>query len=134
MPKLHCALLVDDDSTTNYLNRRLLEKLAVADMVRVARNGREALDVLASECSEPAPSCPVLIFVDINMPVMNGLEFLEAHQHLELPQKRVIIMLTTSLHPRDLQRLRALPVAGFLSKPLTAQKVEEVLQAHFAEA
>ena len=134
MPKLHCALLVDDDTTTNYLNRRLLEKLAVADLVRVAHNGREALDVLAAECAEPSHTCPVLIFIDINMPVMNGLEFLEAHQHLKLPQKRVIIMLTTSLHPRDLQRLAALPVAGLLTKPLTAQKVEEVLQAHFSEA
>ncbi len=133
MPKLRCTLLVDDDSTTNYLNRKLLEKLDVTDRVLVALNGHEALAVLTAECTEASPTCPALIFLDINMPLMNGFDFLEAYQQLPLAQRRaiVIVMLTTSMHPRDMQRLEALPVAGFLSKPLNAAKVHDLLQAHF---
>lgn len=87
MTKLCCILLVDDDSTTNYLNRKLLEKLAITDRVVVALNGHEALTVLATECPEASPSSPALIFLDINMPLMKGFEFLEAYQQLPLARQ-----------------------------------------------
>ncbi|WP_375436875.1 response regulator [uncultured Hymenobacter sp.] len=133
MLKLRCTLLVDDDPTTNYLNRKLLEKLDVTDQVMVALNGQEALQVLAAECTEASPTCPALIFLDVNMPRMNGFEFLEAYQQLPLAKRRaiVIVMLTTSVHLRDLQRLEALPVAGYISKPLNSDKVQHVLETHF---
>ncbi|MBH8560389.1 response regulator [Hymenobacter negativus] len=134
MSAIRCTLLVDDDPTTNYLNRKLLQRLAVTTQVREALNGQEALDVLATSCTTPdAPTCPVLIFLDVNMPVMGGFEFLEAYQRLPLAQRRaiVIVMLTTSLHPADVQRAGSLPVAGFLTKPLTAEKIQQVLQQHF---
>ncbi|WP_310396744.1 response regulator [Hymenobacter sp.] len=134
MSKLSCTLLVDDDPTTNYLNRRLLEKMGVTNQVLVALNGQEALQMLTTECHEAStPSCPALIFLDVNMPLMDGFEFLTAYQQLPLDRQRaiVIVMLTTSVHPRDLQRLEALPVAGFLRKPLTAEKVTQILQANF---
>jgi CheY-like chemotaxis protein len=133
MPKLCCILLVDDDLTTNYLNRWLLEKLDVTERVAVALNGEEALAVLATECIGTSPTCPALIFLDINMPRMNGFDFLKAYQQLPLINRQaiVIIVLTTSVHPHDLQRLETLPAAGFLNKPLTAAKVHDVLQTHF---
>ena len=134
MPSIRCTLLVDDDPTTNYLNRKLLQRLAVTVQVREALNGREALDLLAASCTAPeAPACPALIFLDVNMPVMDGFAFLEAYQQLPLAQQRaiVIVMLTTSLHSADVQRAAQLPVAGFLTKPLTAEKVAQVLADHF---
>ncbi len=137
MPAIRCILLVDDDPTTNYLNRKLLQRLAVTTQVCEARNGQEALDVLATSCTTPdAPACPVLIFLDVNMPVMGGFEFLETYQQLPLAQQHatVIVMLTTSLHPADVQRADRLPVAGFLTKPLTAAKVAQVLADHFSES
>ena len=132
MPAIHCTLLVDDDPTTNYLNRKLLQRLAVTAQVREALNGQEALDLLAASCAAPgAPACPALIFLDVNMPVMDGFAFLETYQQLPLAQQCVIVMLTTSLHPADVQRADQLPVAGFLTKPLTAEKVAQVLADHF---
>ena len=133
VPKLRCTLLVDDDATTNYLNRKLLEKLDVTDQVLVALNGEEALQVLRAQCTEASRTCPALVFLDINMPQMNGFEFLRAYEQLPLPQRGavVIVMLTTSLHPQDLERLQQFPVAGFLSKPLNKDKVNDVLQANF---
>ena len=134
MQKLPCILLVDDDPTTNFLNRKLLERLAVADQILVALNGREALDVLLAQCAGPPTGKPVLVFLDLNMPVMNGIQFLEAYGQLPPAQQCavVVVMLTTSVHPQDVQRVEELPVAGFLSKPLTQQQVERVLHQHFA--
>lgn len=133
MSKLPCVLLVDDDPTTNFLNRKLLLRLSVTDQVLVALNGQEALDVLRAQCERQPAGHPVLIFLDINMPVMNGIQFLEAYQ--QLPPARqcalVVVMLTTSVNPQDVQRVEQLPVTDFLPKPLTQQQVERVLQAHF---
>ena len=132
MQKLAAILLVDDDSTTNYLNQLLLQELAVADQLLVAKNGAEALHIL-THVLPPAAAGPVLVLLDVNMPVMNGIEFLEAFQQLP-PDRRqavVIVMLTTSLHPRDLARIQALPIAGLVSKPLSEEKINAILREHF---
>jgi CheY-like chemotaxis protein len=131
MNKLTCILLVDDDETTNFVNQLLLEDLEVTQKVLLALNGREALEVVKRQCGEG--SCPQLILLDINMPVMNGFEFLEAYQGLEFSQKQsvVILMLTTSMNPGDVERLREKPIWGVLNKPLTKEMVEDLLYQHF---
>jgi CheY-like chemotaxis protein len=134
MPKLDSILLVDDDHTTNFLNQLLLKRLAVTDTVLVALNGQEALDVLQARYAETAEAPSVLVLLDVKMPVMDGFEFLEAYSQLSLAQQNtiVIVMLTTSLHPQDVDRMHQLNIAGFLSKPLTREKLDSVLQQHFA--
>lgn len=135
MQKLNCTLLVDDDATTNYLNRKLLEKLDITDQLLVAEDGRQALDLLERYCQTATPTCPALIFLDVKMPIMDGFEFLEAYSHLPLSLNQgsvIIVMLTTSLHPQDVQRVQDLHISGFLNKPLTREKVDGVLQAHFS--
>ena len=132
MQKLAAILLVDDDPTSNYLHQLLLEELAVADQLLVATNGAEALHIL-THVLPPAAAGSVLVLLDVNMPVMNGLEFLEAYQQLP-PDRRqavVIVMLTTSLHPRDLARIQALPIAGLVSKPLSEEKINAILREYF---
>ncbi|WP_375435008.1 response regulator [uncultured Hymenobacter sp.] len=133
MPPLKSVLLVDDDSTTNYLNQLLLTRLDVAEQLLVAENGREALTTLTQVCAEPTARCPDLILLDLNMPVMNGIEFLEAYQQLSLPQREamVIVLLTTSGNSQELARAQQLPIAGVLTKPLTPKKVHQVLHEHF---
>ena len=135
MSLLSSVLLVDDDSTTNFLNKLLLHNMGVARQVLVAENGEGALRTLGQTCTGPEPAgCPRLILLDMNMPVMNGLAFLEAYAQLPfVEQSIVVIMLTTSLHERDLARVRQLPIAGFLNKPLTREKVAALLHEHFPE-
>ena len=129
-------MLVDDDQTTNFLNQLLLKKLSVAERILVALDGGQALTQLQQHCVPPTPECPVLILLDVNMPGMNGIQFLEAYQNLPLAEQHaiIIVMLTTSLHPRDVERVQQLSVDGFLSKPLTADKVHHLLRTHFPDA
>ena len=67
------------------------------------------------------------------MPVMDGFQFLAAYEELPAVQKQaaVIVMLTTSLHPQDVERMQRLKVAGYLSKPLTQGKISDLLLTHF---
>jgi CheY-like chemotaxis protein len=135
MPKIESVLLVDDDQTVNYLNKRLLEKLDIANQILVALNGQEALDQLAAHCQHASADCPALLFLDVKMPVLDGFGFLTAYQQLPLAQQQacIIVMLTTSLHPLDMKRLEPLPAAWFLSKPLTQEKVALILNKYFPE-
>ncbi|MGY3089835.1 CheY-like chemotaxis protein [Hymenobacter sp. UYAg731] len=133
MPKLSSVLLVDDDPTNNFLNERLLKRLAVTEHILVAENGQEALAVIQRASTASRPSYPSLILLDIQMPVMNGIEFLQAYQQLPLAQRcaTTVVVLTTSMAPRDLTRLDELPTAGRITKPLTLEKLDAVLQQHF---
>ena len=130
MEKLSNILLVDDDTTNNFLNELLLKRLEVAERITVAEDGTQALDLLAQS---PDPGDPALILLDVNMPGLNGIQFLEAYQ--QLPEARhkatIIIMLTTTMDARDLGRLDELHIAGLVSKPLTKEKVDNILQLHF---
>ena len=131
MNKLTTTLLVDDDETTNFVNQMLLEDMGVTEDVLVANNGQEALELVRQRCQEGL--CPELILLDINMPVMNGFEFLEEYEQLSFPNKQsvVVVMLTTSLNPQDMDRLRDLPNEGFLNKPLNEKVLKELLRKHF---
>jgi len=136
MPALTSILLVDDDSTTNFLNKLLLTRMEVAEQVLVAENGEQALRLLDQTCRAPVDTaCPRLILLDMNMPVLNGLGFLEAYTQMTLAQQPpiIIIMLTTSLHPDDLLKAQQLPINGFMSKPLTREKVADLLAQYFGQ-
>jgi CheY-like chemotaxis protein len=129
MEKLPHILLVDDDDTTNFLNELLLRKLNVTDQVHVARNGQEALALL----TQPPPFEPTLLLLDVAMPVMDGIKFLESFLNLPPAQQAatIIVVLTTSMDSRDLGRLNELPITGLATKPLTRDKIDTLLRLHF---
>ncbi len=131
MTKIACALLVDDDTTANYLNKRLFQKLEVAEKLLVTHNGLEALQLLQANC--PSPHCPTLILLDINMPIMDGFEFLKAYEQLELAQRQsvIIILLTTSLNPQDIEKVVQANITGLLNKPLTEAALKSILAEYF---
>jgi len=130
MEKLSSVLLVDDDTTNNFLNELLFQQLSVTDHLLTAEDGARALDIIENTAG---PDEPALILLDVNMPGMGGIEFLEAYRRLPQAQRgaTVIIMLTTTMDARDLSRLEELNIAGLVSKPLTKEKIDSILQLHF---
>lgn len=128
MAKLEYTLLVDDDEATNFINELLIEELDFTENLLIARNGKEALDLIKGLYRQKK-RLPELILLDINMPVMDGFEFLEAFSALNCPQKEatMIVMVTTSLHQKDIDKVKKTGVAGYLNKPLTRQALEDIL-------
>ena len=138
--KLSCILLIDDNDSDNFIHKKVIDKADITNHVEIAMNGKEALDLLTikGKCGQPENSyCqPELIFLDINMPVMDGWEFLAEYQKLKEIQKGkvVFIMLTTSLNPSDKAKAeKMLEIGCFQYKPLTLQMIHEILQNHFPE-
>ncbi len=136
--KLNCILIIDDDEPTNFISRMLIDEYDCAENIEIVQSGAEALRYLA-KCEQANPGnnfnlCPDLILLDINMPAMNGWEFLEQYEKLDktIKDNIVIEMLTTSINPDD--RLKAeniKAVAGFETKPLTTEKIDSIIKQHF---
>lgn len=138
--KLSCILFIDDDEPTNFLNKLIVEESNCTQHIQVAQSGQEALDYLtksgAFANNEELFPKPDLIFLDINMPGMDGWEFLESYQQLPASQKAniVMVMLTTSLNPDDekiANRLAA--ISGFEHKPLKTEMLEKILRENFPD-
>jgi CheY-like chemotaxis protein len=131
--KLNCILLVDDDNDCNFFHKRLLQEMNCTEKIQVATNGAEALEFLKT-CS--GDYVPDIILLDINMPKVNGWEFLEAYEKLpiQFKAKIVLIMLTTSLNPDDRVKASTFPsVKGFKEKYLDEGMLQDILKEHFAD-
>lgn len=137
--KLNCVLVIDDDEPTIFFTRMILEESGCTDHIKVMQSGQEALDYLAKSeqagCDASRYPSPDLIFLDINMPAMDGWEFLVEYRNLNVADKIIVVMLTTSLFPEDKLKAEEMPeISGFENKPLTAEKLHKVLEKYFANA
>ena len=97
--------------------------------IHAITSGRVAIDLL----SRDPPLKPTLLLLDVNLPDLDGFEFVAAFQQLPALQREAthIILLTGGMRSEDLGRLYALPVAGLVIKPLTREKIDDLLQLHF---
>ncbi|MFC5684103.1 response regulator [Flavobacterium sp. MAHUQ-51] len=139
--KLNCILLIDDDAATNFINRRVIEKADITENIFTALNGKEAINFLTNKGNHQKEEDavypqPNLILLDINMPIMDGWEFLEAYEKLDENQKSkiIIVMLTTSFNPDDKTRAEKIEtISGFKNKPLSAEILNDLIKTHFPE-
>lgn len=126
-------MLVDDNSADNYYHERIIIKNDAADHVVIKESGLDALEYLESTINPDNP-LPDLIFLDINMPGMNGWEFLEEFKKLDkaLQSKLIVIMLTTSVNPEDEALAKTYDIlAEFKTKPLTKEMLEDILMKYY---
>lgn len=109
-------LLVEDDEVDIQGLKRAFAKSRIGNPITVARDGIEALEFLRGENGRPKLPKPHLILLDLNMPRMNGLEFLEAIRADEDLKRSVVFMITTSKAEEDKARAYEQHVAGYIVK------------------
>ncbi len=114
MEKVVNILLVEDDQLDAIDIRRSLDKMKVLYNLHIAKNGEEALEFLNSE----PPLVPDFTLIDINMPKMNGLEFLNTIRTSENWKNLKCFIITTSDEKVDRQAAEALGISGYIIKPL----------------
>lgn len=122
-------LIIDDDEVQNFITELLLKKINITKY-NVILNGEDALGYLNKQINSGKKSLPTHVLLDINMPMVDGLAFLnqlnETDELSSIPFK--IAMLTTSVRPQDrTEALSHKQVTHFIEKPITQEKLEEFL-------
>ena len=126
-------LCVDDDPITLMLCRKVVEKVDFAKEIIIAQNGQEAIqyfDALSEDIkNDDSIVYPKLVLLDLNMPVMDGWEFLESFiskGYQDVFTSTRFIVLSSSIDPYDINKSKTYPVIGFLSKPVTKEMLENL--------
>lgn len=126
------AMLVDDNDTDNFISKRIIEITKFARRVEVKNTGKSALDYLADNQNNPE-NLPSIIFLDINMPVVDGFVFLyEFGKFKELVRAKCkVIILSSSDNKRDIDKIvNNNYVIKFITKPLTEIALDEIKLKH----
>jgi CheY-like chemotaxis protein len=124
MYQFNTVLLVDDDYVNNFVTERLLKRANIAKTIKSVRNGEEALTFLSEEKND----CPELIFLDVNMPEMDGINFLKYFKKMILEKKIRVILLTGHVGPKQKSTLQDLGFPNVIEKPLTEEKLFAMLE------
>lgn len=131
--KLNTVLLIDDDLTINYYHNRLIEKSSITTNITISKNGKDGLDSFLQLNNKIKGEELALIFLDLNMPIMNGWEFLDNLSKLKegIKMNYKIYILSSTINPDDKKKAKenAL-VSGFLTKPLTKEHLELLKTEH----
>lgn len=124
-------LLVDDDEISNYVTESLISDMEVAREVAIVTDGRQALNFIEGHNivtkGEPGH---ILVLLDLNMPVMDGFEFMEEYQQKEWKDRATVIMLTSSSNPKDINKAQAFNFAGYLQKPFDQENILQIVSDH----
>lgn len=132
--KLNLAVLIDDDEATNVYNRTVIKYTGYIKEIISFEMATDALTFLTTPLDNMYPN-PDVLFLDINMPGMNGWEFLDEYDKLSVDQKAkvLVVMLTTSLNPDDREEARRRGIGGFVGKPLTDYHLRDLMKVRFPE-
>jgi len=127
MTEINTVLVIEDEEIGRYIVTSVLKRMGIGKEILIAINGLEALKLLRKLCVNQ--SCPELIFLDIKMPVINGFEFLtelEKSNDIDISGSK-IILLSSSANPKDLEKAEYYPFITYMYKPLTREKLQQVL-------
>jgi CheY-like chemotaxis protein len=127
--KINSVLLIDDDLTINYYHNRLLQKIDISKSILISKNGKDGLASLIEINNNVNGEEIVIIFLDLNMPIMNGWEFLEYLSKIKnsININYKIYIISSSINPEDAERAEKNElVTGFLSKPLNKENIEQI--------
>jgi len=122
-------LVIDDDDINIFIIKKIVEKTGFAVNMVAKTNGQLAIDYLKEIAGDPQ-QFPHLILVDINMPVLNGWEFIEAYENMNINKGVDMYMLSSSVYENDIEKAKTYKVVkGFISKPLSIDRLIELFRA-----
>ncbi|MFS4483976.1 response regulator [Hyunsoonleella sp. 2307UL5-6] len=133
--KLDLIIFIDDDFATNYLHERNAKLADCTKHVKIFSSALDALGYLKNTDSEDYIK-PNIIFLDINMPIMNGWEFLEEYEKINISKHSdlLLVMLTTSLNPKDKAKADDWNiVSDYRNKPLLSEQLLKIVKDNFNE-
>ena len=124
--------LIDDDELVNFLNHEIIKDSYPDKRIRSFENAIEALETLKGMIDTPNAEFPQLIFLDINMPIMDGWEFLS--EFSQLPKNGIqnckVVVHTSSIDPRDSEKAKTFAVVkDFVTKPLTISSLSKIFES-----
>ena len=122
------VMLIDDNDIDNLINQKMIEAAVVAENIYTHTSAKSAIEFLRNveKLSVADQVLPDVIFLDIDMPLMDGFQFLDEFEKLGngLKKKSRIVMLTSSINPQDFTRSKKYPsVKQYLNKPLTHESI-----------
>lgn len=120
-------LVIDDDDINIFIIKKIVEKTELAINMVSKSNGQQAIDYI-KETTDSAAQFPHLMLIDINMPIMNGWEFVEAYQMLNIQHNVDMYILSSSVYENDIEKTKSYTsVKGFISKPLSIERLKELV-------
>lgn len=131
MKKIKTLCLVDDDDIFQLITQRVIQQTNLVDSIKIFSNGLDAMIFLKS-VAQNAAQLPEIILLDLNMPVMDGWEFLEEFTLLKprLEKKITIYVVSSSIAPSDIERAEAInEVTDYIIKPITTEKLLDMLKS-----
>lgn len=131
MRPINLVALIDDDEIASFIGKKIIEKTNLVNQIKIFSCGDEAVSFLKFNAIHP-DLLPEIILLDLNMPIMDGFEFLEAYIKLKprLGKKINIYIVSSSDSPIDLKKINAISdVSDYIIKPLTKEKFEGIVKA-----
>lgn len=126
-PRYSTVMLIDDSEIDNFINHKMIEGCNFAERTYIHTSSKSALEFLKNlerTGKIPKELIPEVIFLDINMPIMDGFQFIEEFEKLakEFKSRTKIVMLTTSVNPSDIERSQKNKyIIKYINKPLTQE-------------
>lgn len=121
------VFLIDDDEVFVFLTKKVIERSGVDVELTVFSNGQEAMEHIKSIAAE-ASKLPDVILLDLNMPVMDGWDFLSTYQEVELAKFIALYIVTSSISPYEVERAKHIKeVKEFIVKPIAKEKFIEII-------
>lgn len=127
MKKINLACIIEDDPTHVYITKRFLKRTGLVESILTCSNGKDAFDKLKAIISD-GEQLPELILLDLNMPIWDGWQFLDAFKAIPSEKKINIYILTSSNSEADIERAKLYNIdSNYIVKPITLEKLQEVL-------
>lgn len=130
--KLEKILLVDDDPISNYVTEELIREKGLCQNIITVTDGQQALNFLQQNFDEtPTDGGCILVLLDLNMPVMDGFEFMEELEARQLHERVKVVVLTSSDNHKDISQAQQFGFTAYLQKPLVVEEVSTLVEQCF---